>query len=253
MKKIAYFLGVIALFASCNKEKYFDGPDSYVDDFEGYSTLDELILDDNSRWSATQITREENSMVLSTEQAHSGVQSLKMMAAKSTEDIVSKCSIFKNQMAFYEGETVRLTAWYYIEGTQELDWMFLMDFEENTAIGAGPGMRIANIGAENYPVVEFKFKNGYLDQNVMSLPRNQWFKLTVETYLSQKKKGIIRLYVDDQLILEEFNTKTLPTDLLYNQQGTKGMYTNIEFGITANSFSNDAVMYLDDVSVEVIN
>ena len=61
MKKIAYFLGVIVLFASCNKEKYLDGPDSYADDFEGYTTVDELILDDNSRWSATQITREENS------------------------------------------------------------------------------------------------------------------------------------------------------------------------------------------------
>ena len=39
-------------------------------------------------------------------------------------------------MAFWKGETVRLSAWYYIEGTQNLNWLFLMDLEEQTPIGA---------------------------------------------------------------------------------------------------------------------
>jgi hypothetical protein len=59
--------------------------------------------------------------------------------------------------------------------------------------------------------------------------------------------------MNDQLIIEENNTKTLPKDLLYNQQGTKGMYTSIEIGITANSYSNNAIVYADDFSIDVIN
>lgn len=241
------------LLFSCNKEKHFDGPNSFSDDFEGYSTFDELVIDDNVYWSATQQTYDKNTISLSTEQAHSGSTSLKFDAVVSTDEKLSKCSLFKQKMAFYEGETVRSSVWYYIDGEQELDWLFLLDLEEQTPIGAGPGMRVANVGSDNYATVEFKFKEGNLTQETHSFPRNQWFKITLETHLSKKKKGWVRLYLDDTLIIEEKDTRTLPKDLLYNQQGTKGMYTSIEIGITANSFSNDAVVYADDFSIEVVD
>lgn len=253
MKKPLLFLAISLLVLSCNKEKHFGGPNSFVDDFESYSSFDELLLEDDVNWSATQQTYDENTISLSTERAHSGTTSLKFDAVVSTEEKLSKCSIFKQKMAFYEGETVRSSIWYYIDGEQELDWLFLMDLEEQTAIGAGPGMRVANVGGGNYGTVEFKFKEGNLEQQTHSFPRNQWFKITLETSLSQKKKGWVRLYLDDQLIIEETDTRTLPKDILYNLQGTKGMYTSIEIGITANSFSNDAIVYADDFSIEVIN
>jgi hypothetical protein len=253
MKQFVIFITVTFAFSGCNKEKFFGGPNSFSDDFESYATFEDLLVDDDVYWSATQQTYDENTISLSTEQAHSGTTSLKFDAVVSTEEQLSKCSLFKQKMAFYEGETVRSEIWYYIDGTQELDWLFLLDLEEQTAIGAGPGMRVANFGVGNYGVVEFKFKSGNLLQENVSFPRNQWFKITFETYLSQKKKGWVKLYVDDQLIIEEQNTRTLPKDILYNLQGTKGMYTSIEIGITANSFSNDAVVYADDFSIEVIN
>lgn len=253
MKKLIPFLAIGLIFFGCNKEKYFDGPNSFSDDFEGYSSFEDLLIEDDVRWSATQQTYDENTISLSTEQAHSGTTSLKFDAVVSTEEKLSKCSLFKQKMAFYEGETVRSEIWYYIDGEQELDWLFLLDLEEQTAIGAGPGIRVANIGAENYGIIEFKFKGGNVLQQDVSFPRNQWFKITFETLLSQKKKGWVKLYLDDQLIVEEQNTKTLPKDILYNLQGTKAMYTSIEIGITANSFSNNAVLYADDFSIEVIN
>lgn len=253
MKPLFIFIGLCVVFSGCNKEKYFGGPNSFFDDFEGYASFDELVLDNDVNWSATQQTYDENLIELSTEQAHSGTTSLKFDAVVSQDEKLSKCSLFKQKMAFYEGETVRSTIWYYIDGTQELDWLFLLDLEEQTPIGAGPGMRVANVGNGNFAAVEFKFKEGNLTQETYSFPRNQWFKITLETHLSQKKKGWVRLYLNDQLIIEENDTRTLPKDLLYNQQGTKGMYTSIEIGITANSYANDAVVYADDFSIEVVN
>lgn len=253
MKNQLLLLACALLLLGCNKKKFFAGPNSFSDDFENYASFDELLVEDDIRWSATQQTYEANTISLSSEQAHSGTTSLKFDAVISTEDKLSKCSLFKHKMAFFEGETVRSTIWYYIEGEQELDWLFLMDLEEQTAIGAGPGMRVANVGSGNYGTVEFKFKSGNLYQETHSFPRNEWFKITLETYLSQKKKGAVRLYLNDELIIEEKNTKTLPKDIIYNLQGTKGMYSSIEIGITANSFSNGAVIYADDFSIEVIN
>ncbi len=253
IKKQLLFLGLTAVLLGCNKEKFFAGPNSFNDDFDSYASFDELLIEDDVNWSSTQQSYDANTISLSTEQAHSGTTSLKFDAVISTEDKLSKCSIFKQKMAFFEGETVRSSIWYYIDGDQELNWLFLMDLEEQTAIGAGPGMRVANVGTGNYGTVEFKFKSGNLEQQVHSFPRNQWFKITLETYLSQKKKGWVKLYLDDQLILEDKNTRTLPKDFLYNLQGTKGMYSSIEIGITANSFSNACVVYADDFSIEVIN
>ena len=253
MKKCILLIGLsIALFG-CNKKKYFAGPNAFSDDFESYTNFDELVIEDDVNWSSTQQTIEANSITLSTERAHSGTTSLKFDAEISTEEQLSKCSLFKQNMAFWAGETVRSTIWYYIDGEQELDWLFLLDLEEQTAIGAGPGMRVANVGSGNYGTVEFKFKEGNLEQQSHSFPRNQWFKITLETHLSQKKKGWVKLYLDDMLIIEEKDTKTLPKDLIYNLQGTKGMYSSIEIGITANSFSNACVLYADDFSIEVIN
>ena len=253
MKKQLLFLGLTVVLFGCNKEKHFAGPNAFSDDFESYSSFEELLLEDDVNWSSTQQTYDANTISLSTEQAHSGTTSLKFDAVVSTEDKLSKCSLFKQKTAFYEGETVQSSIWYYIDGEQELDWLFLLDLEEQTAIGAGPGMRVVNVGAGNYGTVEFKFKSGNLEQQTHSLPRNQWFKITLETHLSQKKKGWVRLYLNDLLIIEEKDTKTLPKDVLYNLQGTKGMYSSIEIGITANSFSNAAIVYADDFSIEVIN
>ena len=253
MKKCILLIGLsIALFG-CNKEKYFSGPNEFSDDFESYTTFEDLLVEDDVLWSSTQQTYEANTISLSTEQAHSGTISLKFDAVGSSDGKLSKCSIFKQKMAFFEGETVQSSIWYYIVGEQELDWLFLLDLEEQTAIGAGPGMRVANVGTGNYGTMEFKFNTEDLKQETHSFPRNEWFKITLETLLSQKKKGWVKLYLNGQLIVEGTNKKTLPKDVLYNQQGTKGMYSSIEIGATANPSTNPVLIYADDFSIKVID
>jgi len=155
-------------------------------------------------------------------------------------------------MAFWKGETVRLSAWYYIEGTQNLNWLFLMDLEEQTPIGAGPGMRLALV--DNQLRIEHKFNEKDIkQQNPISFPRNEWVKIVWEIKLERKKKGTVKLWQNGQLIIDSKEHNTLPKDLLYFQQGTKGMYSSCEIGITANSSDNPTRLWVDDITFQKVD
>jgi hypothetical protein len=254
MKNLFIIIICIILFSSCQKEKYFDGPDFFQDDFETYSSLNDLLLPEDRLWSFTQLTKAENNITIDTTNVHSGNKSLKFFANKSDNEGTSKCSIAKQNMAFWDGETVRLTAWYFIEGTNTLNWLFLLDLEEQTAIGAGPGMRLALVN--NKLRVEYKFYEKDVIQNAgqeVDFPRNQWVELIWEVKLSRKNKGTIKLWQNGQLIIDSKKNTTLPKDILYSLQGTKGMYSSIEIGITANSIDNDLIIWGDDIKFEVVN
>lgn len=251
MKKITIGIVLTVLFFSCNKKKFFDGPDFFQDGFETYTALSELISNDDKNWSFTQLTKDDNVITVDSSKAHSGNKSLKFMASKSDDETLSKCSIAKQNMAFWDGETVRLSAWYFIEGTQKLDWLFLFDLEEQAVVGAGPGMRLALVNDQL--VVEHKFYEKTLLQEIgqeIDFPRDQWVEVVWEVKLSQKNKGFVKLWQNGQLIIDSENNRTLPRDFLYSQQGTKGMYSSVEIGITANSRDNDLTLWVDDVKFE---
>lgn len=254
MNKKIVFLSSLILFSSCNKEEFFDGPDFYQDDFEDYTTLSELFLPDDALWSFTQLTKPGNSIQVDTEKAHTGSKSLKFISLKSDAEKVSKTSIAKQNMAFWEGETMRVSAWYYLEGTNPLEWLFLMDLEEQTAIGAGPGMRLALV--DNKLRIEYKFNERDITQpsgQEVEIPRNEWVEIVWEVKLSQQNSGTVKVWQNGQLIIDSKNKTTLPTDILYFQQGTKGMYSSCELGITANSKDSDLILWIDDVRIEKVN
>jgi hypothetical protein len=248
MKVFSYILIAFALLISCNKRERFDGPNSYMDGFETYADVEELLDGDDQRWSFFQITKAFNELSIDTSIVHSGTQSLKFVAAPN-DDEVSKCSINKQHMAFWEGETVDVNFWCYLVGNAAVDWMFLFDLEEKIPVGAGPGIRLAIVNNQllvehKYPMPNIVQSNGGMD-----FPRDQWVHIRFQARLSRKDEGMVRVWQDDQLILEANNWQTLPKDILYAQQGTKGMYNQIEFGITANADDNPHELYLDDVNV----
>lgn len=243
---------VIALLVGCSAEKRLDGPDFYEDGFENYTDLDELLLDDDVKWSFTQQTLSGNTITLDTSVVHSGQQSLRFSDVGTSGDVLSKCSIVKQKMAFWEGETVYFSIWYYLEGEGNADWLFLVDLEEQIQIGAGPGMRLA-IVSDSALVVEHKFPNPNIMQtsgNILAFPRNQWVHLEFETRLSQKEEGYVKVWQDDELILAQDNWQTLPKDIGPFMQGTKGMFSSIEIGLTANPGANGHTLYADDFLIE---
>lgn len=254
MKQRIYLSILLIAVMSCKKEKYFSGPNFYSDDFENYSTLQELLIPQNKYWSYTQLTKARNSIEIDSSRGVFSTKSLKFFAQKSDSEGASKSSITKQKMAFWEGETVRLTAHYFISGTDNLNWLFLMDLEEQAAIGAGPGMRIAMV--ENKLRVEHKYDEKDILQipgKEAEMPRNQWVELVWEIKLSTKNEGTVKLWQNGVLIIDADKKRTLPDDILYFQQGTKGMYSSCEIGITANSKENDLTLWVDKVKFEKVN
>lgn len=248
--RVLIFILLVGLTLGCNKKKYFDGPNQYQDDFESYTDKTELIDGDNVLWSFNQVTKSDNSHYLDTNLAHNGNKSYHFSAIKSDEQ-ASKCSLVKQKMAFYEDETVHITAWYFLHETELSDWLFIMDLEEQASISAGPGIRLAIVN--NKLTVEHKYNKPNLFQNKTELdfPRQQWVKVDLEVKLSQKNKGYIKLWQNDTLVLEQNDWRTLPKDFLYFQQGTKGMYTSVEFGISANTKENSVKLNIDDIEVYI--
>lgn len=250
MKKLLGIL-LILLSTSCNKENLFDGPDSFNDDFESYQTLDEMLFDNDVKWSFTQNTYSGNLIEVDSSFAHTGSKSMHFKASKSTnEHGASKASIAKQNMAFWENEILVVEGWYFLAGNDSANWLFLLDLEEQTAIGAGPGMRLALVNGAIR--VEHKYNNPdilQLTSTPVQMPRNQWVHIKFESKLAQKKKGYVKVWQDDVLIIDQSNWKTLPKDILYFQQGTKGMYSSIEFGITANTHDSDMEIWVDDIQI----
>ncbi len=245
-------LFTLLLFSSCDTRNLFDGPDYYADDFESYSLVDDLIDGENVHWSFFQNTVSGNTIVIDTNIAHSGSNSIRCAAGPKTDGIVSKASINKQFMAFWEGEIVSIEAWYYIPSSTDIDWLFICDLEEATAIGAGPGMRLSfengNLLVEHkYPMPDIIQAPG----SETAFPFNQWVHIRFDAGLSQKDSGYVRVWQDGVLILSRDNWQTLPRDILYFQQGTKGMYSQIEFGVTANGATVSNTVYVDDVLVHV--
>lgn len=246
--RILLFGSILLILASCNKRKAFNGPNSYSDGFEAYNSFNELIDGDDELWSFFQLTKDQNTIRIDTNIVHSGNKSIRFFGLPSDGE-VSKSSINKQFMAFWEGETVLIDFWMYLEGNEDVDWLFIFDLEEKVPVGTGPGMRLAIVN--NKILLEHKYPNPNVEQegSGISLPRDQWVHIEFEAKLERKDKGYVRVFQDGTQILRVDNWQTLPKDILYANQGTKGMYNQIEFGLTANSDDNAHVLYLDDVNV----
>ena len=190
MRIYSICISIILLFLSCDKERFFEGPDQYLDNFESYETATELFVEEDEKWSFTQQTFEENALSISTEKFHTGNQSVKFSAINSPDPSeASKASMVKQKMAFWEGETVFIDFWIYLEGNESANWLFLFDIEEQATIGAGPGIRLALV--ENALLIEHKYLQPNIEQEGEKLlfPRDEWVHIQLEIKLSQKDEG----------------------------------------------------------------
>jgi len=247
---IAYLLSLFALIG-CSKEEFFKGKISIYEDFENIDNVDDLLL--NGNWEYYQQTEKNNYIKIDTINPYSGKNCLKVFATKGN---ISKSDIANNKMSFWEGDIVRISAWFYLEGTDKLNYVFLFDIEENAMIGASPGIRIA-IDEEGYLLIERnKYRQSTIQQsknNRTPFPRNQWVKLMIELDLQQRKTGYIKLWQDDAQLINAENIQTLPVDKLYFIQGTKGMYQNIQIGVTATTSDYDVTIFIDDIEIKKLN
>jgi hypothetical protein len=253
MKQTLWFLFFLIIVNGCYKAKqeYIENAiNSYSDDFESYLHADSLYV--GSHYNGNQLTFDGNFIAIDTTIVHSGNQSLRMFAKPSNGSDISKASLLKNDFGFENGAVVEYVCWYYISSTGGLSNFFLADFEDPAYISASPGFRIMLNADEEIVVERNKMNHSTLQQNnsvKRKFPKDRWVKLKIEFKLSQRKKGYIKIWQDDELILDHTNVITLPKDFIYVTQGTAGFLRQMEVGITANGTSSDIYLYVDDLAI----
>jgi hypothetical protein len=237
---------VIALLAGCT----WQGLDAWSDDFEAYGSYGDLLADDGEDGWSEQITDDRNEIALTDEVVHSGIQAVRFEAV-ATDGGASKASLFVNDFALLAGTTVAISAWYWLEAGEQ---PVLMDLEETVVVGAGPGMRLMLDEEDRVWVERKKYLKPSIRQEGegVAFPRRTWVELRLEVALRQDRHGEISLFQDGERIAHADGVQTLPTDWTYAIQGTRGLYTNAEFGLTAAG-RTDALLYLDDVTVDTLD
>ncbi|MEM7372147.1 MAG: heparin lyase I family protein [Bacteroidota bacterium] len=256
MKYILPCLPLIFL-TSCLTGLIQEGTTFLAEDFEGYSNTEDLFQGPSSKWGFFQQTESDNYIEFDTTRPHSGEQCLKIFAKKGREGFASKSDLANTDMGFREGDIIHVSMWFYIEGTKDLTDIFLFDIEENVQIGAGPGLRLALESPVGFLKIErrkmLESDIEPVEENQIPFPRNQWVHLEIEIQLSRNKDGYIQVFQNDTLLIDAQQERTLPRDRIVFIQGAKGIYDNVQVGITANSLQHDATIYVDDIEILQIN
>lgn len=85
-------------------------------------------------------------------------------------------------MYFEQGSVIEYSAWYYLDNDLDQPYLFLVDFEDSVAVGAGPGLRIAFDGDGRALEVE-RGKYGastiHQPEKRINFPRRQWVHLVL--------------------------------------------------------------------------
>jgi hypothetical protein len=183
----------------------------------------------------------DNRVEPSSEQAHSGQQSLRTMAVAPEHNTICKASLHSTLLYFVKGDHVWFSAWYYFEKVG--DFHTLMDLE-STFVRNHPGMRIRlNQGYLDIELAKWVPNPVYrqLRENRILFPLEQWVHLEAHFLLSDLENGIIQLWQDDELIID-LRGKTLPF--------AAAVYDDLEVGLSSHSFGPDAaILYVDDLII----
>lgn len=196
---------------------------------ESYVALRKCILENTCNFI-------DNRIEISTEEVHSGDQSLRFYAVAPPEGIVSKSCVDTLLLHFTEGDDLWFSAWYYVEsGTPTT----IADFE-TSAMKWGPGPRIL-LGSENPQVrVELKHfdKPTYRQEpdSAVPFPSQQWVHVALHLTLSAGNDGVIEVWQDCEQIIDS-EGRNLPK--------RSAILDRMQVGITATN--QETVLYVDDV------
>lgn len=202
---------------------------------QDYNNLRDLILLGESDFL-------DNRIEPSSEQAHSGLQSLKASAvAPGPGMCCTKASLSTQLLHFGNGDNVWFSAWYYIEEPEE--YITLLDLE-STFVRGYPGMRIRlQKGYLEFELAKWVPNEIYrqAEGEEISFPVGRWVFVEAHLLLSEKDDGIIQLFQDHTLIIDR-RGQNLPF--------RDAVYDSLEVGLSAlSSGSESAVLYLDDLNI----
>lgn len=174
--------------------------------------------------------------------AHAGASSLRCFCpAKSPSMICAKASLSNSLVYFVEGDDVWYQAWYYIEGSVRP--FTLVDLEADL-VQSSPGIRVmlfdeGELGVELKALQKPHYRQA--GDKKVSFPTDRWVQVTWHMHLSAGARGRVRLWQDDQLLVDAVG-QTLPF--------RTAIYNNLEVGISAHTFGDQpATVYVDDLLI----
>jgi len=241
------------------KPRPTSGISEFSYDFDSAAKLVDLFPDDLSGWTSLQlvepngsddIVREnkkayagKNGVELQSDQFHSGCCAVKLVAPPSAGS-VSKAALQKGGFFFESGDDLWVSAWFFIQGFENYQGMFVLDIE-TTEFQGSPGRRLMMSGGDNELKLESKSNVSgpeyrQAKENIIPFPKNEWVHIILHLRLSARQEGLTEIWQDSVKIIEQFG-QNMPTD--------RTVYDRFQFGITANGSSHDKVIYIDDVVI----
>ncbi len=235
------------------------GISEFSSDFDSAVNLADLFPDDHSGWTNLQLVDSngatdtiiegnkvyigDNSVELQSDTARSGCCAIRLVAAPSG-NTVSKAAMQKGGFFFESGDDLWVSAWFFIEGYENYQSIFLLDIE-TTEFEGSPGRRIMMSGGDNVIKLESKgnisgSEYGQVKENSIPFPKNQWVQILVHLQLSAAQDGLTEIWQDGVKIISHAG-QNLTTE--------RTVYDRLQFGLTANGSTSDKVIYIDDVLV----
>jgi hypothetical protein len=237
--------GTVSLQAAC-----------YLETFDTVSVLNELLIP--RKWHAINLVpTSPNRLEISNSQYVSASHSLKAFAVPS-DTAISKASIERKGYNFVEGDTVFMQASFYFEPGADLNEIYLMDIECEQCYSQAPGPRLkVSNGFLSIDRGKIGFAGSFKENN-LSIPTGEWFQIIWQMILGKNSKGITKVYLNGQRVMDTTGTN-IPDRAIFSAEGvtlTAEKLDRFEVGITANSSSKPALLYVDNVSmgnVEAVN
>ncbi|MFV1949864.1 MAG: putative glycoside hydrolase [Anaerolineales bacterium] len=223
----------------------------FQEDFENAAELIELFPQDGSRWHGLQQQPDANLITLTDEQYHTGSSAIKFAAQPYDGSQASKADIYLGGLVFENGDEVWTEMWVYLSGGTDSANLFLWDLEASkTCIllsCQSPGRRLYFSGPNGdwlksdlgkwHRGKDFHQTSG----EEISFPKDRWVRLRVYLFLSPESNGVMRVWQDENLILDETGITLPKADAIYDRW---------QVGITANGNEMDeATLYLDEISI----
>jgi len=282
MKTSKLFLVIILLsiLGACDKDennpkKPLNENFLFEDGFETQNnSLDELFSSDGSRWSTIQQTDPSNAtneISITSSEFSEGQDALHILAYQSDTQL-SKMDIEKNGLNIKSGDKVTITADFYINGTESLENLLLIDLEccscWDPSVGDNygsenqcPGVRLMMSGGNDFLSIERgKISGTTIRQTDFAFPRNQWVSVKWEMTLSDNENGLNKLAIDGIEVINE-SAMNLPNAQIFRDvfanQGIEfalqepTFYERVQIGATANPTAGNIELFVDNFSISV--
>jgi len=229
---------------------------NYLETFDTVSTLNELITP--IKWHAINfVPVSSNILEISNSRFLSASHSLKAFAVPS-DTLISKASIERKGYDFVEGDTIFIQASFYFEPDADLNEIYLMDIECEQCYSQAPGPRLkVSNGFISIDRGKIGF-TGSFKENKRSIRTGEWFRISWYMILGKNSKGSTKVFLNGQEVMDTTGTN-IPDRVIFSANGvtlSAEKLDRFEVGLTANSSSKAALLYVDDVSmgkVEAVN